>query len=357
AARRLAWRHYRPKVGPGGSRAPTRGALPKREDGDVRLAPGGRSARAEQPAVRRDRADRPAATDRRGSGRRRTGGADPPGDPAVGGGGGGTRRATERCERIVRTFLAMARQRHAEPKPMSMNRIIEMAVELLAYQLRSANIRVELDLAEDIPMVPADADQIHQVLTNLIVNARQALSGAATPGRIWIATRFDQRQIEVSVKDNGPGVPEEIRKRIFEPFFTTKPVGEGTGIGLSLCSSIVRAHGGRVDVSDNVGGGAAFTVVLPLGTTSLADPKELAHRAPPAGLRVLIVDDETEITHTLREILRSAGHEADVAENGRQGLERALLTPYDLILSDMRMPVLDGPGLYRALQRQRPEMV
>ncbi|HUL06640.1 MAG TPA: PAS domain-containing protein [Candidatus Acidoferrum sp.] len=279
------------------------------------------------------------------------------GDPAVVARAERILTATERCARIVRTFLAMARQRHADPKPVSMNRIVEMAAELLAHQLRSANIRVELDLAGDLPAVDADADQIHQVLTNLIVNARQALSGAGRPGRIRIATRFDHRQVELSVRDNGPGVPEDIRKRVFEPFFTTKPVGEGTGIGLSFCASIVHAHGGRIAVSDNPGGGAVFTVVLPRGVADLGDPDEAARGAAPAGLRVLIVDDEAEIANTLNEILRSNGHEADVALDGRQGLELALSAPYDLILSDMRMPVLDGPGLYRALQRDRPDMV
>src|SRR5262249_3085927 len=120
------------------------------------------------------------------------------------------RNATERCARIVRTFLAMARQRHADPKPISMNSIVAMPVELMVYQLRWAHIRVDLDLADNLPMVAADPDQIHQVLTNLIVNARQALSVAGTPRRVRITTRFDHRQVEVSVKDNGPGVPEEI---------------------------------------------------------------------------------------------------------------------------------------------------
>jgi PAS domain S-box-containing protein len=279
-------------------------------------------------------------------------------DPAVIARAERIRHATDRCARIVRTFLAMARQRHAEPKPVSMNAIVEMAVELLAYQLRSANIRVELDLADHLPTVAADADQIHQVLTNLIVNARQALIAAAAPRRIRIATRFDRaaRQVEVSVMDNGPGVPEEIRKRIFEPFFTTKPVGEGTGIGLALCSSIVRVHGGRIDVSDSPDGGAAFTIALPLGTGGSSVQDEVDGGGAPAGLRILIVDDEAEIADTLDEILRSHGHETDIAADGRQGLERALSASYDLILSDMRMPVLDGPGFYDALRRERPEM-
>jgi signal transduction histidine kinase/CheY-like chemotaxis protein len=280
-------------------------------------------------------------------------------DPAVLGRGERIRNAAERCARIVRTFLAMARQRHAEPKPVEINKIIETAVELLAYQLRSANIRVELDLAEDLPMAMADADQIHQVLMNLIINARQALLTTAKPGLIRIETHLDSctRQIEISVTDNGPGVPPELRKRIFDPFFTTKPTGEGTGIGLSLCSSIMRAHGGCIDASDAPGGGAMFTILLPLGIRSPSVQDETDSVGAPVGLRILIVDDEAEVVDTLSEILRSKGHEIDIAADGQQALERALSVSYDMILSDMRMPLLDGPGFYQTLHRDRPDML
>lgn len=269
------------------------------------------------------------------------------------------RNATERCARIVRMFLAMARQRHADPKPVKINSVVQMAVELLAFQLRSANIIVELDLADDLPFVTADADQIHQVLTNLIVNAQQALIALDKRRHIRIATRLDgrTRQVLLCVADNGPGIPEEIRKRIFDPFFTTKPVGEGTGIGLSLCASVVRAHGGHIDVSESPEGGAVFTIALPLGAASVSVPDEIKPNGAPAGLRILIVDDEFEIVNMLNEILRGEGHEADVAADGREALQRALAVRYDLILSDMRMPVLDGPGLYEALKHHRPEMV
>ena len=269
------------------------------------------------------------------------------------------RNASERCARIVRTFLSMARQRQAEPKPVDINKIIETAVELLAYQLRSANIRVDLDLAEDLPKAIADADQIHQVLMNLIINARQALAATAGAGAIRIETHLDPstQQIEISVRDNGPGVPPELRKRIFDPFFTTKPIGEGTGIGLSLCSSIMRGHGGRIDVSEAPGGGALFTMMLPLGVSGGSDQDKVDSDRAPVSLRILVVDDETEVVDTLSEILRNNGHTIDVAANGREGLERALSTSYDLILSDMRMPLLDGPCFYREIQHQRPAML
>src|SRR5262249_22907873 len=156
-----------------------------------------------------------------------------------------------------------------------------------------------------------------------------------------------------SVTDNGPGVPAELRKRIFDPFFTTKPPGEGTGIGLSLCSSIVRGHGGRIEVSERPGGGAVFTVFLPVGRSSQPVRGDIDSVGAPSSLRILIVEDEDEIADMLSEVVCSNGHQADVAANGREGLQRALSAPYDLILSDVRMPILDGPGFYQALMRAR----
>ena len=187
-------------------------------------------------------------------------------DPALIGRAQRIQTAAERCARIVRSFLAMARQRQAERIPISLNGIVETAVELLSFQLRAADIRVELDLDADLPKIVADPDQIHQVLTNLIDNARQALM-SVTPRRvIRIATRADRKEgmAEIAISDNGPGVPLNIRERIFEPFFTTKSTGEGTGIGLSLCLSIVRSHVGAITVADRPGGGTMFTVRLPL---------------------------------------------------------------------------------------------
>jgi PAS domain S-box-containing protein len=269
------------------------------------------------------------------------------------------RSATDRCARIVRTFLGLARQRAAEPKPVSLNAIVGTAMDLLAFQLRAADVRIELDLAPDVPPIMADADQVHQVLTNLIVNARQALAGRARPRRLRIVTRCDLagRRALLSVADNGPGVPPELHTKVFDPFFTTKPNGEGTGIGLSLCASIARAHGGTIEVAHTPGGGATFTFALPLP----AQPVRLGHadesERPAKGLRVLIVEDEEEIARTLVEILDGHGHACEVAADGRQALSRIAAGGFDLVVSDVRMPVLDGPGLYEALRHRQPEMM
>jgi len=266
--------------------------------------------------------------------------------------------AAERCARIVRSFLAMARQRQTERIPIALNNVVETAVELLSFQLRGADIRVELDVDEDLPKIIADPDQIHQVLTNLIDNARQALMSVASRRTIRIATRVARPEgmIEIAVSDNGPGIALNIRDRIFEPFFTTKPAGEGTGIGLSLCLSIVRSHAGAIAASDRPGGGTVFTIKLPFHNMAPLVPAEELRAGAPRGLRILIIEDEPQILDTLREILLRQGHRVDTAADGRQGLEMTLKHDYNVILSDFRMPSLDGLGLYQALQRNRPKM-
>src|SRR5262249_55686561 len=117
------------------------------------------------------------------------------------------------------------------------------------------------------------------------------------------------------------------------------------------------AHGGRIDLSENPGGGAVFTIILPQLATGKSLPEDIDQRSLPAGLRILIVEDEVEIAATLEEILRSNGDQTDIAVNGSDGPARALSTEYDLILSNIRMPELDGPSLYEALRTERPAML
>jgi PAS domain S-box-containing protein len=269
------------------------------------------------------------------------------------------RNATDRCVRIVRTFLAMARQRQPEPRPARLSGIVEAALDLLAFQLRSADIRLELKFAADVPMVTVDADQMHQVVTNLIVNAQQALGAVSGPRILRISTSYDRatERACLSVSDNGPGVPVEIRARIFDPFYTTKPSGEGTGIGLALCASIIRSYGGAISVSDTPNGGATFTIELPLSQALDAPQDDAGEDETSRDLRILVVEDEREIADTLCEILEQRGLRTEAVFNGQEALDRIAQHDYDLVLSDLRMPVLDGPGLYHALVQGHPEMI
>src|SRR5262249_3196712 len=147
--------------------------------------------------------------------------------------------AAERCGRIVRSFLAMARRRERQQRPVALHELIDGPLEMLAYGLRAAGIEITLDVPDGLPPLLCDPDQIQQVLINLATNARQALEGHPAPRRLRILARGAGEFMLLEVADNGPGIAESIRSRVFDPFFTTKPMGAGSGIGLGLSRGIV----------------------------------------------------------------------------------------------------------------------
>ncbi|HKW39193.1 MAG TPA: ATP-binding protein [Burkholderiales bacterium] len=268
------------------------------------------------------------------------------------------RTAAERCARIVRTFLAMARQEPPERGPVAVNEVVAAALDMTAYALRTSNIEVAVDLADDIPLMQADADQLHQVLLNLLVNAQQVLQDRPGKRRIRVASRFDPdaRAIRIAVADNGPGIPEYLRARVFEPYFTTKPTGMGTGVGLAVSHGIVEAHGGTLTLDCPEMGGAVFTITLPASPADASDEADGPSRELAAARRkILIVDDEAEIREILAEILSGADHRVAAVASGREALERMAAERYDVILTDIRMPDLDGRTLYREIERRWPE--
>jgi len=267
--------------------------------------------------------------------------------------------AADRCASIVRNFLALARKYPPERQLVRLNDIARDAAELLAYHLRVDGIEVKLDLEEGLPVLWADPHQLHQVVVNLVTNARDELRKAPPPRRLTLRTRADKARarVWVDVEDTGPGVAKEIRDRIFEPFFTTKPVGQGTGLGLSLCHGIVEGHGGMLSLVSEPGDGAIFRVELPVVVPSAATGQRAAETTPAVtGKRILIVDDERLVLQLLGEMLGADHHTVDTVSDGTQALEVLGRTSYDLILSDVRMPYLDGPGLYRALERRLPDL-
>ncbi len=269
-------------------------------------------------------------------------------------------QAAMRCERIVRQFLTLARQHTPELAAVDLNTLLTDILELLAPAFRVDMIAVELRLAPDLPCLWADPHQLQQVLVNLLTNAQQALRDVAVPRRLTLTTLCDsaRTQITLEVEDNGPGMLPQVQARIFEPFFTTKPPGVGTGLGLPLCLGIIEGHGGTIQVRSEPGRGTTFQVVLPVAEvleTPLTMPA-LHELSPVQGQTILLVDDEPAIATALTRVLRRDGHSVDTAANGRQALARLQGRVYDLILSDLRMPELDGPGLYRALEQQYPAL-
>ncbi|MDP3553586.1 PAS domain S-box protein [Methylocystis sp.] len=271
--------------------------------------------------------------------------------------------AANRCARIVKVFLAMARQREAERGRVEIPDLVERVLELLSYGLRTAGIEVTKDVPADLPPLLADSDQLHQVLLNLVVNAKQALEAQPAPRRISIVARADQaaQTLDLHISDNGPGVPDAIRNRIFDPFFTTKPQGVGTGIGLAVSRGLIESHGGSLSLEPpQPGAGAVFAISLPIevGIESAAvdEHAAAATQRPITQRRALIVDDEVEIASLLGEILRRLGFDCEIATSGDHAKQAIAARPADLILCDIRMPNGDGPAFYDWLSVEHPQM-
>ncbi|MCE4537375.1 PAS domain S-box protein [Pelomonas sp. P7] len=274
--------------------------------------------------------------------------------------------AAERCGRIVRTFLNMARSRPANRSAVSINDLATAAIDMLAYVLRSHGIQVTLELLPGLPAVNADADQIGQIVLNLIVNAQQALGARDHGRRLVVATGLapmtdgDRRRVPrvwLHVRDNGPGIAPELRRRIFEPFFTTKGEGVGTGLGLAVSRSIARDHGGELTLLDD-GEGACFALQLPVSGQpegGETEPLPLAE-AGEADARVLVVDDEAEIADLIGEMLAGAGYEVMTAESGAVALAMLEEARFDAIVSDLHMPDVDGAALWREVRRRQPAL-
>jgi PAS domain S-box-containing protein len=265
--------------------------------------------------------------------------------------------AASRCSQIVKNFLVLARERRAERQALSLNDVVRSAVDLLDYPLRVDGVSLELDLDPEMPETWGDPTQLHEVVVNLVSNAHQAMSGVAER-RLALRTRYQAapERLILEVADTGPGIPYETQARIFEPFFTTKPPGQGTGLGLSICQGIVTAHGGAIRVESAPGRGALFVVELPAVVPEAAPaPEPAATPAPRPGKAILVVDDESDVAEVLADLLAADGYRVETANDGRQALERLERNAFDLVVSDLRMPELDGPGLYREVTRAWPE--
>jgi two-component system NtrC family sensor kinase len=273
-------------------------------------------------------------------------------------------RAAVRCARIVRNFLALARQAPPERGRVALNQVVEDAVELIAYPLRVEGVEIQLDLDPGLPTLWADAHQLQQVVVNLVTNAQHALRGHPAPKRVTLSTRHDAAsgRVRLEVSDTGPGIPPDVLSRVFEPFFTTKPAGEGTGLGLPLCKGVIESHGGTLAVESELGKGAFFRVELPLPKREPeAGAPATSHEAATASgvgrrLSVLIVDDEGDIGGLLAEILADEGHHAETMTEGRGAPERLAAGDIDFVFTDLRMPGLDGPSLYAEVTRRMPEL-
>jgi len=277
-------------------------------------------------------------------------------------------QTTRRAADLANTMLSFSRPETGNKEPMDLNQALLNVHGLLQGTL-PPNIEQKMELKPGLPLLLANPNQLEQVFLNLAVNARDAMpaGGELTLRTDWRradvgfrATRnwaSEEIYAEVTVEDTGLGMDDDVLARIFEPFFTTKEPGQGTGLGLFVAYSIITNHGGGLEVQSRPGQGTCFTIYLPAQAglkREILQPKPREKLPMGEGQRILVVDDEASLREITREALQSCGYETNEAANGREALERYQEKmrqgqPFDLVLLDLAMPVMDGTACFSRL--------
>ena len=281
------------------------------------------------------------------------------------------RTNAERGGDMVRQVLSFARGVEGERVALQPKHLIKEIVKILRETLPKS-IEINFNIPNDLWIISADATQMHQVLMNLCVNARDAMpeggSIAIRAENILVDENYARMHLEakpgrfvmISVLDTGPGMSPEVQSRIFEPFFTTKEMTKGTGLGLSTALTIVKSHGGFINVYSEMHKGSQFTVYLPametpgsLEAAALQMDLPLGH-----GELILVVDDEESIREITRGTLETFGYTVATASDGTEALAVYADKKNEIaaVLTDMVMPFMDGPATIRALLRMNPKV-
>lgn len=272
---------------------------------------------------------------------------------------------------IVKQVLTFARGTEGERTLLQSKHLLK-EIEKITKETFPRSIEIKFDVAQALWTITGDATQLHQVMLNLMVNARDAMPNGGTLSLHANNITLDEQSTRVhlnakpgnyvvfSISDTGTGIPSEILDKIFDPFFTTKEVGKGTGLGLSTVMAIVKSYGGFLIVNSDMGKGTEFKAYIPATNTSSAVHKAEVDSAPPSGHgeSILVVDDEVSIREIMKETLEAYGYRVQTAKDGIDALTAIEKDryKYQLVLTDMMMPNMDGGSLIRALQRLAPEI-
>ncbi len=263
-----------------------------------------------------------------------------------------------RIRDIIASLKKMSRVDNVTARPVSCTGVLEDALKIAGNAIRH-RARLEISCEPEIAVM-AEEGRLAQVIVNLLTNAVQALpEDRATENRISISVRGFDRWVELEVSDNGPGIPAEIQARIFEPFFTTKPLGEGTGLGLSVCQGVVASFGGSICVESEIGKGARFTIRLPIAKSADVSPPVVAPAPPPVRatgrMKLIVVDDDDAIVRVLRRVFRD--HEVEWfprAVEAWKRFEQDAFAGADAVLCDLMLPEMSGMELYQRVTARSP---
>ena len=262
---------------------------------------------------------------------------------------------TERATSLTSHLLAFGRRQSLKPLVLDLNVRLDAFGEMIGRMLGSP-INVRLDLQANHPLVEVDATQLETALLNAALNARDAMDGR---GELILGTSDCQIEHEpaicITIRDNGPGIAADVLKRVFEPFFTTKEVGKGTGLGLSQIHGFAAQAGGRAEIESTEGEGTTLRIYLPRTYKPLRETEQpVESGAPPAGLRVLLVEDNPQVRDFAAELLEELHCEVTKVDDGVQAMELIRARKFDLIFSDVVMPGMGGVELARKIEIEWP---
>jgi signal transduction histidine kinase len=272
-------------------------------------------------------------------------------------------RQSRRAGKLLSGLLRFARS-GTEPRAETANlgTVLREAIDLVSYQFGVAEISLDSEINPDLPRVYCDPARLEQVFVNLLSNAVHAVRQVAPPRALRITSGQDTEGVWLAVSDNGPGIPDALRRRLFRPFVTTKG-RQGTGLGLYISRQILRDAGGDIRAESPPEGGARFVLRFrpAAAVDRLAVPRAPLRPAEPAtlaGVRVLVVDDEAALRRPIARFLARRGAEVHEAGDGVEALERsgALGGGVDVLLADLRMPRMDGGALHAELRRTYPAL-
>ena len=279
--------------------------------------------------------------------------------------------AAQRGASIVRQVLSFARGSGGELSEIQLKHVLR-EVEQIVEETFPKSIEIRTQIPKDLPPIMGNATQIHQVLMNLCVNARDAMPDG---GRLTLSSErvhldltyarmhIDAKPIDyvmLQVEDTGTGIPPALMEKIFDPFFTTKEPGKGTGLGLSTTLTIVKSHGGFINVYSEINKGSAFKVYLPAAIHAAEEGSELSTEGIPMGKGelILVVDDEAAVREIARQILESYGYQVATANDGADAVALFVQKNGEIraVITDLMMPYMDGAATIRALRRIDPEV-
>ncbi len=274
-------------------------------------------------------------------------------------------RQARRAAKLLAGLLRFARPSARQPGPADVGQVIDSAMDLVSYRFGVDEVDVSAHFPPELPWGDADPSRLEQALVNLLSNAIDAVATQPVPRQVRIEAWQAGGQISIAVDDNGPGIPADLSDRLFHPFVSSKGP-RGTGLGLYISRQILRESGGDLRAEAGPLGGARFLLTLPQvvggrvpsnSLFSTTDRRGANRGATPlAGLRLLLVEDEETVRRPLCRFLERRGAAVLDAPNGAVALDLLRTQSVDLVLSDLRMPVMDGIALYRELRQRNAEL-